>query len=297
VAFVLVVFFAHLPAARGPGPDQLNQARHLAAAAAAAAAGVAAVEAADPERPAFFLFRRALHPLALRQPEPRSADGIRVVRVREVGPARPRPSVPPCRTVSVGPDPVADFVEAHFAVEPAPHGVVAPVFDAALVAAAEHPLNPMVVLLSPLLLVHRTLEVAPLPDLGLGRVLAARARRLRAAPMAGLSRRDALGRSVCYLRRATATFVLRLPRAVPLCRGAAAHRACLFHAQPAALTRLTRVPVLHPALYDPLCRPEEVYSPDRDLPPPDLSLYRAPDCLPHERPHELAAEFSSDLRL
>ena len=71
VVFLLVVFFAHLPAARDPGPDRLRRARHLVAAAAAAAAVVAVVAvvaaAADLERPAFFLFGRGLHPRLRRQ--------------------------------------------------------------------------------------------------------------------------------------------------------------------------------------------------------------------------------------
>ena len=57
---VFLLFVFHLPAARGPGRDRLRQARHLAAAAAAAGAVVA--EAAERERPAFFLFGRAPHP-------------------------------------------------------------------------------------------------------------------------------------------------------------------------------------------------------------------------------------------
>ena len=55
VAFVLVVFSSHLPAAR----DRLRQARRLAAAAAAV---VVVAAAAERERPAFFLVGRALHP-------------------------------------------------------------------------------------------------------------------------------------------------------------------------------------------------------------------------------------------
>lgn len=64
VAFLLVVSSLHLPAARGPGRDRLRQARHPAAVAAAAGAGAVAVagEAAERERPAFFLVGRALHP-------------------------------------------------------------------------------------------------------------------------------------------------------------------------------------------------------------------------------------------
>jgi hypothetical protein len=56
VAFPLVVSF-HRPAARGPGRDQLLQARHLAA--AAAGVGAVAAKAAERERPASFLAARA----------------------------------------------------------------------------------------------------------------------------------------------------------------------------------------------------------------------------------------------
>jgi len=56
VAFVLVVFSSHLPAAPVPAHDRLRQARRFVAAAAVVAA------AADHRRPAFFLFGRVLHP-------------------------------------------------------------------------------------------------------------------------------------------------------------------------------------------------------------------------------------------
>ena len=97
VAFVLVAFFAHLPAARGPGRDRLNQEHHPAAAAApvaaaaAAAAGVVVAEAADHTRPAFFLVGVVLHPLALPHPGARAADVIRQADLREVGPVQRRP--------------------------------------------------------------------------------------------------------------------------------------------------------------------------------------------------------------
>ena len=66
VAFLLVASSVHLRAVLGPGRDQLWQARHLAA--AAAAAGSVVAEEGEPERPAFFLVGRALHPW-LRRPE------------------------------------------------------------------------------------------------------------------------------------------------------------------------------------------------------------------------------------
>ena len=63
VAFLLVVSSSRLLAVLVPGRDRLRQARHRAAAAAAAGAvGAAGAEAADHERPAFFLFGRAPHP-------------------------------------------------------------------------------------------------------------------------------------------------------------------------------------------------------------------------------------------
>ncbi len=66
VAFVLVVFSSHLPAAPVPARDRLRQARRLAAAAAAVVVVVVVVvvvaAAAERERPAFFLVGRALHP-------------------------------------------------------------------------------------------------------------------------------------------------------------------------------------------------------------------------------------------
>jgi hypothetical protein len=63
VAFVLVVFSSHLPAAPVPARDRLRQARRLAAAAGARAA------AAERERPAFFLVGRVLHPQVFHQTE------------------------------------------------------------------------------------------------------------------------------------------------------------------------------------------------------------------------------------
>ena len=63
VAFLLVASCFRLPAVLVRARDRLLQARHLAAAAAAAGAVVA--EAAERERPAFFLVGRALHPWLL----------------------------------------------------------------------------------------------------------------------------------------------------------------------------------------------------------------------------------------
>ena len=63
VAFLLVVACFRLPAGHVLGRDRLRQARHVAAAAVAAVAVVA--EAVDHEPAAFFLVRRALHPLVL----------------------------------------------------------------------------------------------------------------------------------------------------------------------------------------------------------------------------------------
>jgi hypothetical protein len=118
------------------------------------------------------------------------------VQLREVGRVLLRPSVPPCRTVSVDHDPVADFVVADFAVDLAPHQVVARAGDAAPAAATAHPPKLTAVLLGlllPVRLAHRALAIA---RLGLCPVLAAQARHLRAVPMAGLSRRDELVRRV-----------------------------------------------------------------------------------------------------
>lgn len=92
VAFLLVLFFAHLPAARDPDPDPLRQVRHLAAAAFAAPVAAVGAEAADQTRPAFFLFGCALHPLALRPTEARPADAaIGPADLREVDPAQRHP--------------------------------------------------------------------------------------------------------------------------------------------------------------------------------------------------------------
>ena len=95
--------------------------------------------------------------------------------------------------------------------------------------------------------------------------------------------------------RSKAASVLRHPRALPLLQFVAARPDFLFHVQLVVATRLTRGPVSHPALHDPLCRREQ--APDRDLHPLDLFLQPAPGCPPHERQHELAAEYSLDLRL
>ena len=132
------------------------------------------------------------------------------------------PWAPACRTLSVHPGPVADFVEAQFAVELAPRRGVAEADDAAAVVATAHLPNLTAVLLSLLLLVplpHQALAAALLPDLGLCGVLAPKARDLRAALTAGLSRRDELVRLVCLLQPAKATRVL------PLLRDVAAHLA------------------------------------------------------------------------
>jgi len=89
VAFLLLVFFAHLPVARDAGPDPLRQAHHPAA--AAAAAGVVVAEAPDHERSAFFLVARALHPIAVHRPAARPADVIPLADLREVRFAQLRP--------------------------------------------------------------------------------------------------------------------------------------------------------------------------------------------------------------
>lgn len=302
VAFFLAVFVAHLPAARDPvGPAPLRQARHLAAAALAAVGAVVA-EAADLEPSAFFLAGpvRALHPFALRRPGARPADAIRQADVREVGPAQLRPSVPAYRTVSVHRYPVADFVEAQSAVDVAPHPVVALADHAAPVVAMGRFPNLMMVLLSlllPVRLPRWAYAIAHLPDPGLCRLLAAWVTDLRAVPMAEVSRRGELVRLVCHLQTAKALHVLRLAQASRLLQVVAALRPCLFHVQPAPVNRLTRGPVSHPALHDPLCRLEEAHLPDRDPHPLDLSLDPAPGCPPRERQHELAVVCSSDFRL
>ena len=97
VAFLLVASCFHLPAARGPGRDRLRQARHLAA--AAAAAGAVAAEAADHERPAFFLVGRALHPHVLHQPEAAYLlTKSRRLHRRQVARVQLRPEAAACRT-------------------------------------------------------------------------------------------------------------------------------------------------------------------------------------------------------
>ena len=115
--------------------------------------------------------------------------------------------------------------------------------------------------------------------------------------MAGLSRRDELVRLVCHLQRAKAICGLRLPRALPLLRVVAAHRACPFHAQRLTANRLTRAPVLHPGLRARRCRVVQASLPDRDLRPLDLCLGPAPGYPPRARQHALAAEHSSDFQL
>jgi hypothetical protein len=61
------------------------------------------------------------------------------VQLHEVGHARLLPLGPASRTVSVDRDSVADFVEAHFAVDVAPQRAVGPADDAAPAAARAHP--------------------------------------------------------------------------------------------------------------------------------------------------------------
>src|SRR6476646_181313 len=69
LAFLLVVFFVHLPAARVPGRDRLRQAGRLVAVAVAVAGAGARAAAAERERPAFFLVGRALQPQGVHQTE------------------------------------------------------------------------------------------------------------------------------------------------------------------------------------------------------------------------------------
>jgi hypothetical protein len=200
-----------------------------------------------------------------------------------------------CRILSVDHYFVADFVEAHSAVELAPQRAVAGADDAAPAVATAHPQELTAVLLSLLLLVRLPQEawaLARLLDLGLCRVLAARAKYLRAVLMAELSRRDEL---VCHLQMVQVTCVLRLPRALPLLRPVDAHQARLF-AQPVLANRLTRAPLLHRDPHGPLYL-QEARLPDRDLRLLDLFLDLAPGCLPRERQHELAAECSLDFQL
>jgi len=192
---------------------------------------------------------------------------------------------------------VANFAVAQFAVDLPAQRAVAVVDDAAPAAATAHAQQLTAVSLFLLLLahlLHRASATAQFLDLGPCRVLAARAKDLHAVPMAALSRRDELVRLAWLLQPATAPHVLRLPQASPLLRAATAPRACLFHAHLAPANRLTRGPALHPAPHDPLRRLEQAHCDPRRL---DLSLDPAPGCLPRERQHELAAEFSSDPRI
>jgi len=228
VAFLLVVSAFHLPVALVPGHDRLRQALRLVAAAAAAAVVAVVAEAADQERPASSLVGRALHPLALHHLGALSADAILVVHLREVGPAQLHPSAPACQTVLVDPDPAVDFVEAHFALHLAAHRAVVVAGDAVAAAATAHLPKPTAVLLSQLLLVrlpHVASAIARQVVLGLGRVPAAMVKRLRAAPMAGLSPQDELFHRVDLLGLAKATRVLHLLLAFLLLRAEAAHRA------------------------------------------------------------------------
>ena len=91
VAFLLVVAWFHLAAAHVPGRDRLGQVRQLLVAAAAVAGAGAQVTVAEPARPAFFLFGRALHPLVLlHHLEARPADEVRL-DLLEVHPVPLRP--------------------------------------------------------------------------------------------------------------------------------------------------------------------------------------------------------------
>jgi hypothetical protein len=191
-----------------------------------------------------------------------------------------------------------DFVEAQFAVDLAAHQAVALADDAAPAGATAHPLRLTAVWLSRLPLVrlpHQALAIARLLDLGLCRVLAARATDLRAVPTAGLSRRDELLRRVCHLQRAKATPVQRLRRGL-LLRVVAAHLAWLFHVRRVPAKRLTKGPASPPAQRDRLRRLGEACLQDRDLHPLDLSQDRAPAPPPRERQHELVAVCSWDFQ-
>jgi hypothetical protein len=151
---------------------------------------------------------------------------------------------------------------------------------------------------SPFLLVpllRRALAIVRPLNLGFCRPLAAPAKHFRAVQMAELSHRAELGRLAFHLYWAAAKCVLYLPRGLSLRPDAVAHPACLFHAQLVTETRLTREPASHPAQHDRPCHLEEAHPPDPDLRRLGSFLDPAPGCLPRERQHELAVEFSSDL--
>jgi hypothetical protein len=102
-----------------------------------------------------------------------------------------------CRTVFVDRGSAADFLEAHFALNLAPHLVVAVAGDAAVAASMVHRRKLTAVSLFPLRpvrLLHRPVGVARLPGLGLCRVQPARVKHLRAVRMTALSQRDEFAR-------------------------------------------------------------------------------------------------------
>jgi hypothetical protein len=123
------------------------------------------------------------------------------------------------------------------------------------------------------------------------------AKHLHALRMAKLSRRDELVRRVCRVRTAKEIPLLRLPPALLLLRAVAAHRACLFRAQPATANRLTRVPALHLDPRAPLYRPLQPHQPARDPRPLGSFPELGPDCPPRARQRALVAEHSWDFPL
>ena len=224
---------------------------------------------------------------------------LRLAHQFHVADVQLRPEVPACRIAE------AQVLRSYSAARSvlnrpardlAPRLVVALAADHVVAVSTVYPRKLTAVSLS-LLRPGRVREIARLVELGLRRVRTARAKDLRAAQMAGLSRRDELVRLVVHLQRAKAICVLRPPRASPLLPVVAVRRVCPFHAQRLMANRLTRVPVLHRERRDRLCRAVQAYPPDRDPHLLGSSLRLAPDCPARARQHELAAEHSSDFRL
>ena len=205
-----------------------------------------------------------------------------------------------CRTVFVDRGSAADFLEAHFAVNLAPHLVVAVAGDAAVAASMVHRRKPTAVSLFPLRpvrLLRRPVGVAGLPGLGLCRVQPVRVKHLRAVRMAAVSQRDEFARRADLLQLAKATHVLRLRPALLSLLAVAERRVCLLHAQP--VIGLTREPEWHQAVRDRPCLPVDQAHPLDRAPRLPLDLFPDPvvGCPLRARQHELAAEHSLDFRL
>ncbi len=185
MAFPLAPSF-HPPAARGPGRDQLLQARHLAA--AAVGVGAVAAEAAERERSASFLAARAPQRRLRHQAAARPVAETQTAHPFHVADVQLRPEAAACRTADaqlLPHCPAAKPVLPHHAPVLAARLVVALAVGHVAAAAAVRLLNLTAVLAS-LLRPDRALGIARLVPFCLAHVRTARAKDLRALPMAGL---------------------------------------------------------------------------------------------------------------